>query len=335
MGLLLAGVISALIIALSGANPLFALKLMFLGSFGSISSITDTLVKATPLMLAGLGLVVSFRTGLISIGSEGQIIVGGFTAALCGVYLGFLPGWLLIIAMIISGAVGGGLWGAIAGYLKAQFGVSEVINTIMLNYVAHYLIFFMVDGPFEDPGGYVPQSAEIAVQAYLPMIIPGTRLHLGFVFALISVVAVWFLLWRSPLGFQMRFVGCNREAARFSGISVKRNFVLSMAISGGFAGIAGMVQIGGVHHRLISGFSSGYGFDAMAAALLGQKHPIGTVIASVFFGALRMGATEVQMVLQVPVSLVYIVQGLIILFVLMEELLGKKFIYRWVHKQTL
>lgn len=328
IALIFALIISAVIIALTGVNPFIAFKHMYLGSFGGMRNFTNTLVKATPLLLAGLGLVVSYRTGLVSIGSEGQIVFGGFIAALCGVYFGFLPGVILIILMLIGGALGGGLWGAIPGYLKAKLGVSEVINTIMLNYIAIYLIAFMLDGPFQDPASFVPQSSVIAVQAWLPRLIPRTRLHLGFVIALISAAVVWFLLWRSPLGFQMRAVGFNREAARFSGIKVKRNIVLAMFISGGFAGIAGMSEIGGLHHRLISGFSSEFGYDAMAVALLGRKHPFGTIIAAIFFGALRVGAGEMQRVMQVPGSLIFIIQGLIILFVLMEQLIGKTVVKR-------
>ncbi len=335
IALLLALIISAVIIALSGVNPLIAFKHMYLGSFGGMRNFTNTLVKATPLMLAGLGLVVSYRTGLISIGAEGQIVFGGFIAALCGVYLGFLPGVLLIIVMIIGGAVGGGFWGAIPGYLKAKLGVSEVINTIMLNYIAIYLIFFMVDGPFRDPAGFLPQSPMIAARAWLPRLIPRTRLHFGFVIALAGALIVWFILWRSPLGFQMRAVGYNREAARFCGIKVKRNLVLAMFISGGFAGIAGMSEIGGLHHRLISGFSSEYGYDAMAVALLGRKHPLGTIIAAVFFGALRVGAGEMQRVMQVPGSLIFIIQGLIILFVLLEEIIGKSVFNRLFGKNRI
>lgn len=326
--------ISGLIISVFGVNPLEALKYIIIGSFGSTWNIAITLVKATPLMLAGLGLVVCYRTGLISVGAEGQIIVGGFTAAMAGIYLVALPAPLLLPIMVLAGAIGGGIWGAIPGYLKARMGVSEVINTIMLNYIAFFLINYLVDVPFRDPEGYFPQTALLQVNAILPRIWPGTRLHLGFVLGLLGAVLVYILMWRLPLGYQLRATGSNRTTAEFAGLKVNRNIVLSMTIAGAFAGVAGMSEIAGIHKRVISGFSSEYGFDAMAVALLGRKHPLGTIIAAIFFGALRVGASEMQRVLQVPASLIFVVQGLIIIFILLEELIGERFIYKWLREKS-
>lgn len=326
--------ISGLIISVFGVNPFDALRLIIIGAFGSTWNIAITLVKATPLLLAGLGLVVCYRTGLISVGAEGQIIVGGFTAALAGIYFPWLPSPVLIPLMILAGALGGGLWGAIPGYLKARMGVSEVINTIMLNYIAFFLINYLVDVPFRDPEGYFPQSALLHANAILPRIWPGTRLHLGFLIGLVGAVVVYILMWRLPLGYALRATGSNRNAAEFAGLKVNRNIILSMTIAGAFAGVAGMSEISGIHKRVISGFSSEYGFDAMAVALLGRKHPLGTIVAAIFFGALRVGASEMQRVLQVPASLIFVVQGLIIIFILLEELIGERFIYRRLREKS-
>lgn len=321
VALILALLVASFIITFSGANPLLAYTYMVYGAFGSIRSVTETLVKTTPLLLCGLGLTIAYRTGLISVGAEGQMIMGGLFATLAGIYLGRLPGVVLIPVLMLAGMVGGGLLGAIPGYLKARLGVSEVINTIMLNYIAYYLVAYLLDVPLREPPGYFPQSAQIARQAWLPYLIPGTRLHLGVVIAFLSALVVYFLIWRSPLGYEMRAVGFNREAARHSGMNVEKNMVLAFSLSGAFAGLAGMVEIAGLHHRLLNGFSSEYGFDAMAVALLGKLHPVGVIIASIFFGALRVGANMMQRSVQVPASLVFVIQGLVILFVLMDELL--------------
>ncbi len=319
LALLLAFLCTAVIILLSGKNPLLAFESMFYGAFGSVVSLTETLVKSIPLLLAGLGLTIAYRTGLSSIGAEGQMLIGGLCATLVGVYLGGLPAVVLLPITMIAGMIGGGIWAAVPGILKARLGVSEVINTIMMNYIAVYFVAYLLDGPLREPPGYFPQSAQVAAGAFLPVLIPGTRLHAGILLAVLAVFFVYFLLWKSPLGFQMRAVGYNPIAARANGISVSKNIVLAMALSGALAGLAGMSEISGIQHRLLSGFTSDYGFDAMAVALLGKLNPFGVVISGLFFGALRVGANQMQRTVQVPSSLVFVIQGLVILFVLMDS----------------
>ena len=321
LALFLAFLLTAIIILATGKNPLTAFSAMFEGAFGSVASITETFVKATPLLLAGLGLTIGYRTGLNSIGAEGQMIMGGLCATLCGLYLGFLPGPVLLLITMLAGCLGGAAWAAIPGYLKARMGASEVINTIMMNYVATYFVAWLLDGLLREPPGYYPQTALIAEGANLPVLIKGTRLHAGVLLAIVAVFFVWFLLWKSPLGFQMRAVGLNPLAARANGISVNKNIVLAMALSGALCGLAGASEISGIHHRLMNGFSSEYGFDAMAVALLGKLSPAGVVISGLFFGALRVGANQMQRTVQVPAALVGLIQGLVILFVLMDVLL--------------
>jgi len=320
VALTLALLVASLIVMASGANPIEAYASMWDGAFGSFRSFSETLVKATPLLLAALGLTISYRTGLVSVGSEGQMIIGALFATLAGIYFQGLPGMIILPIVMLAGMLGGGLWGAIPGYLKARLGVSEVINTIMLNYVAIFFVAYLLDVPLREPPGYFPQSAMIAPEAWLLPLVTGTRLHAGVAIAIISVFVVYFLLWRSPIGYQMRAVGFSQTAAKNSGIHVQKNLILAMSLSGVFAGLAGMVEISALHHRLMNGFSSEYGFDAMAVALLGKLHPAGVVIASLFFGALRVGANMMQRTVQVPASLVFVIQGLVILFVLMDVL---------------
>lgn len=322
LAMVLVLVVTGVIIALSGQNPILAFQYMLYGAFGSKNSISETLIKAVPLLLAALGLTICYRTGLTSIGSEGQIVIGGLMATIAGVYMGGLPRLILIPLCFLLGMIGGGLWAAIAGFLKAKLGVSEVINTIMLNYIATYFVSFLVDGPLREPPGFYPQSSLLSENATLGILLPGTRMHSGVIVAVIGVVIVYLLLWKLPIGYQMRAVGNNPIAARTNGINVAKNMVLAMFLSGAFAGLAGSIEIMGMNHRLMNGFSSSYGFDAMAVALLGGLHPVGVTIAAVFFGALRVGANTMQRALQVPVSLVNVIQGLVILFVLMQYILS-------------
>ncbi len=333
IALLLAFSVAAVIMMLSGANPVIAYQSMFYGAFGSIGSTAETLVKATPLMLCGVGLTVAYRTGMISVGAEGQMVMGGLTATLAGLAFPGLPAIIIIPLMMLAGMLGGAALASIPGFLKAKLGVSEVINTIMLNYISIFFVAFLLDGPLREPPGYFPQSAQISKAGWLPTIIPGTRLHIGVLFALASAFIVYFILWRLPLGFQMRAVGFNQSAAKNSGIKVGRNLVLSLALSGAFAGLAGMVEIAGIQHRLLNGFSSEYGFDAMAVALLGKLHPAGIVVAAIFFAALRVGANMMQRTVQVPASLVFVIQGLVILFVLLERLINSYTIKIFARKQ--
>jgi simple sugar transport system permease protein len=330
IALLIAFAVTAVIIVLSGKSPAIAFESMFKGAFGTINSISETFIKAVPLLLAGLGLTICYRTGLTSIGAEGQIIMGGLMATIVGVYFGGMPRYLLIPVAMIAAMIAGGAWAGIAGYLKAKLGVSEVINTIMLNYIALFFVAYLVDGPMREPPGFYPQSPLLVKGAWLSYLIKGTRMHTGVLIAAAAVFIVYFLLWKSPLGYQMRAVGYNSLAARTNGINVNRNMVLAMFLSGVFSGLAGGIEIMGLHHRLMNGFSSSYGFDAMAVALLGRLHPAGVTIAAFFFAVMRVGANTMQRVVQVPVALVNVIQGLVIVLILMESIF-RNFTVRLIH----
>jgi len=311
--------ITALIIALSGKNPLMAFSYMFQGAFSTEYNIGETIIKTCPLLLCSLGLCICYRAGLTSIGAEGQMAMGGLMATIAGVYFTSLPRAVLIPVCMIMGMIGGGVWAGIVGYLKAKWGISEIINTIMMNYIAAYIVTYMCSGPIQEPPYTFIQSSQLQSSAFLTKLIQGTRIHGGVILAFVSIFIVYFLLWKSPLGYQMRAVGLNQAAARTSGINVTKNLILSMALSGVFCGLAGAVEIMGLHHRLMPGFTSNLGFDAMAIALLGGLHPLGATVASLFFGALRAGASTMQHAMQVPASLVDIIQGLVVILVLTQH----------------
>lgn len=318
--------IGGFVIAIAGVNPIYAYRHLWYGAFGTINNFAETLVKTTPILIAGIGLSISFRNNLTNIGAEGQMIVGAIVATLISFALPGWPGVLAIPLTVLSGFVGGALYGAFPGYLKAKFGTSEIISTIMMNYIAVSFLGFLLDGPMKEPGGYFPQTALVPINSELFRIIEGTRLHIGFLMALFLIPAYYILMFRLPLGFKIRAVGQNPNAARYAGIQVKKMIILAMALSAGLAGVAGMSEIFGIHHRLYNGFSAGYGFDAVAIALLGGLHPVGVALAALFFGALRVGANAMQSAVQVPVSVTYVIQGVSVLLILTDNIIREKLI---------
>lgn len=303
--------VGAVMLFLLNVNPIEAYKAMWDGAFGSPNSIAETLVKATPLLLVGIGICISFRGDVINIGGEGQMIVGAIMATLVGLTFTSWPGWLVILVAMLMGFLGGAIWGGIPGYLKAHFGVNEILSTVMMNAIAVQLMNFLLRGPMIDPSqaelaSKIPQTARL-LEAFRLLRWAPTRLHLGFLIAVILAFVVYILLWRTTLGYRIRAVGQNPHAARYAGINVKRHIVMALLLSGAFAGLAGAVQVYGVNYRMItdgsaSGFTGSAGFNGIVAALFGQLHPIGTIPASVFFGALLVGANEIQRVVQVPAA---------------------------------
>jgi len=291
----------------------------FFGAFGDLYHITETLRIATPYIFAGLAVAVGFQGGLFNVGAEGQYFIGGLTSVFVGYSITGLPWYIHLPLALLAGAAGGALWGGIVGLLKAKTGAHEVINTIMMNYIAYRLAEFMLDvgGPMARPG-YRPVSPEIQPSAYLPQFVPSDttiRFNVGFFLALAAAVFVWWLLFKTTLGYEIRTVGHNPRAARYAGISVPRIIVITMLLSGALAGLAAPMDILGVIHFMPNAFASGYGFDAIALALLGNSHPGGVVIASLLFGALRAGASNMQGVAKIPIDITSILQGLIIVFI--------------------
>jgi simple sugar transport system permease protein len=310
-------VVAGIAVAATGADPLAAFTALFQGAITNRNAFPETLVSTVPYIFLGLGVALGFRAGLFNIGAEGQFYIG----ALAGVFIAYsvhgLPAVIEIPVALIAGMAGGFAWAAIAGFLKARFGAHEVITTIMLNYVAFLVANYLVDTPglMLAPNVSTPRTADIDVNAVLPIIFSGSRLHLGFIVALIAIPVVWFLIERTTIGFQLRAVGFNQGAAQAAGISVGRTMVLAMGLSGALAGAAGIVQVLGVQHHMTDTVAAGYGFDAIAIALLARSNPWGILPAALLFGALRSGASFMQLQTDVSADLISIVQASVIIFV--------------------
>jgi simple sugar transport system permease protein len=313
--ILVALLISGLILLLAGYDPLLAFRVMWDGAFGDLRAFSEVLLKATPLILIGSGLAVAFRCSIWNIGAEGQFYAGAVFSALVGIFLADLPALLLIPLVLLLGTVGGALWAMLAGYLKVRFGASEIVTTIMLNYIAIIGTGYLVTGPMIEEAGKFPQTAKIAEAAWLPRFLPPTRLHIGFILAVVVAIILWLLIFKTSTGYAIRAVGTNSEAARYAGMSVGGNIMLAMAISGGAAGLAAAVEVTGLTYRLYQQISPGYGFAAIAVALLANNNPIGVIFTGILFGALSSGSEVMQMNARVPSVLVFAMQGIVILCV--------------------
>ena len=321
--------VGAIMLLLLGVNPVAAYRALIAGAFGSGNAFAETLVKATPLLLIGIGICISFRGDVINIGGEGQMIVGAILATAVGLTFTAWPGWLVITVSLLAGFLGGAIWGGIPGYLKAYFNVNEILSTVMMNAIAVQLMNFLLRGPMIDPAqaelaSKIPQTARLLEIFRLPRLMP-TRLHLGALVAVALAFLVYWLLWRTTLGYRIRAVGQNPHASRYAGIKVKRYVVLALLLSGAFAGLAGATQVFGVNYRMItdgsaSGFTGSAGFNGIVAALFGQLHPLWTIPASILFGALLVGANSMQRVVQVPSALVIALNGLVVVFVVSSEI---------------
>jgi len=320
--------IGAVMLFFLKVNPIEAYKALWDGAFGSSNAFAETLVKATPLLLVGIGICISFRGDVINIGGEGQMIIGAILATWVGLTFTGLPGWLVVTLSMLAGFLGGGIWGGIPGVLKAYYNVNEILSTVMMNAIAVQLMNFLLRGPMIDPSqaeiaSKIPQTARLLEIFRLPRLAP-TRLHLGAFIAVILAVLVYFLLWRTTLGYRIRAVGQNPNASRYAGIKVQRYVVIALLLSGAFSGLAGATQVFGVNYRMItdgssSGFTGSAGFNGIVAALFGQLHPILTIPASILFGALLVGANKMQRVVQVPSALVIALNGLVVVFVVSSE----------------
>jgi len=325
--------VGAVMLLILRVSPVEAYGALWEGAFGTTNAIAETLVKATPLLLVGLGICIAFRANVINIGGEGQMIVGGILATQVGLTFTDWPGWLVISAAIMAGFLGGAVWGGIPGLLKAYFRVNEILSTVMMNAIAVQLMNFLLRGPMIDPAqaekaSKIPQTARLLDAFRLPRWAP-TRLHIGFLIAVFLAVLVYILLWRTTLGYRIRAVGQNPHASRYGGIRVRRRIVTALLLSGAFAGLAGAIQVYGLNYRMItdgsaSGFTGSAGFNGIVAALFGQLHPLGTIPASIFFGALLVGANKMQRVVQIPSALITALNGLVVVFVVSSEIWRKR-----------
>lgn len=276
----------------------------------------ESLLQATPYIFAGLAVALGFRVGLFNIGAEGQIFVGALGTVWVATNFRGLPGIIHVPFALLGGAVAGGIWGMIPGWLKAKTGAHEVINTIMMNYVAFRLSEYLLNGALRDPNKTSPISAPIEKSAWLPRFFEDpNRFHAGFFIALLMAFLVYWLLFKTSWGFELRTVGSNPNAARYAGMNIVRSTVLTMFLSGALAGLAGANEVLGVNHNLAVAFSSGYGFDSIALALLGNSHPLGVVLAALLFGFLRNGAIQMQLTAGIPIDIISVLQALILAFI--------------------
>ncbi|HEY8634380.1 MAG TPA: ABC transporter permease [Candidatus Dormibacteraeota bacterium] len=327
-------VIGAVIVAVTGGDPLAAYEGLVCGGFGlacsggenSALQISNSIVFLTPLLLAGVAVALPFRAGLFNIGAEGQFLAGAVACTTIGIRFSDWPAPVLIPMVLVGGMVAGALWAGIAGVLKATIGAHEVVTTIMLNYIAQWLVrFLIVGGPLQLPGGF-SVSSPIGPGAQLPTLLPHDdklflfglpssvyRVHAGLLIALVAVGIFAFLLWRTSLGYEIRAVGQSQRAARYAGVSVRRTIIVTMLIAGAFSGLAGAIEIAGVDHNLTDKyFNDTTGFDAIAVALLGLGSGVGIVLSSVLFGALHAGGSVMQADAGISSSLVQILQALIL-----------------------
>ena len=276
----------------------------------------ESMVASTPYIFAGLAVALGFRAGVFNIGAEGQIFIGALSGTFIGYSVTGLPAIIHIPLTLLAGAAGGAVWGFIPGWLKAKTGGHEVINTIMMNYIAFRLSDWLLNGPMMRPESFNPISPDIQESARFPVFFGApTRFHLGFFAALFVAWLVYWLLFKTTWGFNLRTVGANPNAAKYAGMNVTRNTILAMTLSGALAGMAGINEVMGVNHNLAMAFSSGYGFDSIALALLGNNHPVGVVLAALLFGTLRNGATRMQVVANIPVDIISILQAVILMFI--------------------
>ena len=332
--------VGAIMLLALGANPLDGYRAMFSGAVGGTDNVADTAIKAMPLLLVGVGICVAFRAGVINIGGEGQIIAGAIVATLVALAVPGLPSVILIPLVLIAGAIGGGVWGAIPGALKAYAGVNEILSTIMMNIIAAQLMSFLLQDLLIEEGAIkIQQTKRLSENADLPLLPGGTRLHLGVLIAIGVAVLGYYLLFRSVAGMRLRAVGHNPDAARYAGLAVKRSVVRALAISGACAGIAGAVLVfGSQSHRLIgeggaAAFTQNAGFNGIVAALFGGLHPLATVPASFLFGGMLTGGIEMQRELQVPAALILAINGVVVVFVV-GSLRWRSRIAEWIERAT-
>ena len=327
--------VGAVILLMLGANPIEAYAAMLKGAWGSPNAIADSLVKATPLLFVGVGICIAYRGGMINIGGEGQFILGALAATAVALAFPTWPTWLLLPTALLGGFILGGLWGGLAGVLKARFKVNEVLSTVMLNAIAVQIMTYLLHGALMDPTELtnlirIPQTQRLSLAADLPRLVP-TRLHLGVALGVVAAILVYILLWRTTVGYRIRAVGFNPSAARYAGIKVSRYQVLAITLSGALAGLGGAVEILGVNHRLFTdgsatGFTSSAGFNGIVAALFGNLHPLGVIPSSFLLGSLLVGGNSLQRAVQVPSAFVATLNGVIVIFVVATQ--------AWSRRQT-
>ena len=333
--LVIALLLGALMMLALGANPITGYRALLEGAFGGSYALSSTAIQAVPLLLVGVGICIAFRANVFNIGGEGQIAMGGLLSAATALALPDLPGFILMPLVLLAGALGGAIWGAIPGFFKAQYNVNEILSTIMLNLVAVQVMNYMLAGPMVDQspssvGGLIPETKVLPESAQLPILVTGTQLHLGVPIAVLVAIGVYVLLWRTSFGFQIRSVGLSRSASAYAGMPVKRTITLAMTLSGAMCGLAGAILVfGSISHRMVTdgsltGFTGSAGFNGIVVALFGGLNPLWTIVSAYLFGGLIVGGSALQVATGVPSDLVTALSGTIVVLVVSLEYLRRR-----------
>ncbi|KAF0092526.1 MAG: ABC-type uncharacterized transport system permease component [Fusobacteria bacterium] len=328
IALICALLVASVIMVLAGYNPLQAYQSIVTGAFGSRNAIAQTFLKATPLMIIGLAIAVAFKGSAFNIGAEGQFYAGALGAALSEMYFHetALPSFIIIFLCLVTAFVFGGIWGAIPGYLRSARGASEVVTSVMLTSVMLLFVRYLVTqgGPIAEPRGFYPETQEIVESARLPYIWENTRLHAGFIIALFVALAVYLLMEKTTWGYKIKATGLNSLSAEYGGINIGLVTVTTMALSGAIAGLAGGVEVLGTSWKLYMGLSPGYGYNAIAVALLGRLNPVGIIFSALLFGMLNTGSNQMARSIGIPSTLAAVLQALVLLFVVGFSVLENK-----------
>ncbi len=327
LGIAVSLVLYSAILLAFGYNPVSSMEGLATGSFGSVYLTTETLVLMAPLLLAALAFLVAFRVRFYNIGVEGQIYIGALAAYLAGSRLGGVPSPIAILLVVLASVAGGTLWLALPLVMRIRLQVNEIFPTLVMNFVAYDVVNWLTAGPIKDPNSGNLQTPFLPKSTWLPVLIPGTRFNLGIILAGLAAIAVYVVLYRTVLGYEIRASGSNPRAAQAGGVSVSRSILAVGLISGGLAGLAGMVVVSGAEHLLAQNFSPGYGYQGIGVAALGAFHPVGSLLSSVLYSALSIGGESLQRSAQsIPIELIYVLQAIIVLSVLIVQRLleGRK-----------
>ncbi len=325
-------ILSAIPILIAGGHLWKSYFYLFYGALGTRFNLLETFVKASPLLMTGLAVAFAFRAKFWNIGAEGQLLAGALADTALGISLGGVPKPLVLPIVIVGGFLAGGLWAAIPALLKTKLKVDDVVSTLLLNYVMVHIIGALLFGPLQQPGSSWPRSSAIIAAAEYPMLMARSRFHLGIPLAFLAVLVIWFINKKTTFGYQSRAVGVNARAANFGGINTTRVILWTSLISGGLAGLAGVGELCAIQRRLIMDISPGYGYSGIVIAMLGNLHPVGVLISSLFFSVIIIGAQTMSRMTGVPAYIAEVIQGMA-LMVMLIFLLFTEFKIRWVRKK--
>lgn len=316
---------SGLLLLFLGENPLIAMGVLFGSLFRDSYTLADVFVKATPLMFTALAFAFTFQANLFNIGAQGQFYIGSIVAVWLSLFLtGRLPALLALLLVAAATVAAGGLWGGLIGWLKARFNANEFLTSMMSTYVALNLMNYLLRTFLMEAKGEYPQTDALDSAIWLPIILPGTRLHLGFVLAVLTCIGIWVLLYKTPLGFRIRAVGQGKDAASLAGIDYRSLYVVAFLISGALAALGGLTEVNGVQHMLVQGFNPDLGAAGIGIAILANGNPIGIIFAAILFGALKVGGTIMGQLAGIPSSITELMLGFVMVFVILAYFVREK-----------